>query len=398
MSAQRSTDPEVLLSELQDFARRRGSEAQALAERAGLPVSEEDPTAPVTARGLARGIEADLTLLAGVDPAAPRVESALSGIDTMISAPQHGGRRATFTIEPLDKGFGHTYGSTLRRILLSSLAGAAVTAVHLDVPRKGQPARRLAREDFTEFELNLRDLVIRMPTSADRVEVALNARGDRDLIAADLELPRGIEVLNPEATIAARAYGHLCGSLVLARGRGYASAEQNAVGLTNGFVPIDSNFSPIRGASYEVATTRVGQRTDYDSLSIEVETDGSIAPSLALREASRIFIGHLSIFTEPERVRELLVLEPSGTEPASHLVDPSVRRTPEAGPLDRILIEELELGVRAYNGLKRAGVDTVGELLRRSRAELDAIPMFGRQSLEDVRRALHARGFDRRTS
>jgi DNA-directed RNA polymerase subunit alpha len=159
-------------------------------------------------------------------------------------------------------------------------------------------------------------------------------------------------------------------------------------------IPIDSIFSPIRRASYAVAAARVGQRTDFDKLTLDLETDGSIEPAAALREASEILIKSLAIFTDAERVEELTAREPVAAIPADSLTAAGGDGIGGSSGLDEILIEELELGVRSYNCLKRAGVQTVGDLVRKSRGELNAIPNFGSKSIEEVIETLHARGLD----
>jgi len=160
-------------------------------------------------------------------------------------------------------------------------------------------------------------------------------------------------------------------------------------------IPIDSIFSPIRRASYAVSAARVGQRTDFDKLELDLETDGSIEPGAALREASEILIKSLAIFTDADRVEELTAREPVAALPTDGLGSNGAGEGGGANNgLDEILIEELELGVRSYNCLKRAGVQTVGDLVRKSRAELNAIPNFGQKSIEEVIETLHARGLD----
>jgi DNA-directed RNA polymerase subunit alpha len=286
-------------------------------------------------------------------------------------------RSGTFTIEPLDKGFGYTFGNSLRRVLLSSLGGAAITSVRIEGVAHEFSTVPGVKEDVTDIILNLKDLVVRMHTDADEVEAPLVATGPGEVKAKDIDLPSGVEILNPEAPIATlEKKTKLEVYLTIGRGRGYSPAEENKSDEQPiGVIPIDSIFSPIRRASYAVSTARVGQRTDFDKLELSLETDGSIEPSAALREASEILIKSLAIFTDAERVEDL---------------------TARAGSdgLDEILIEELELGVRSYNCLKRAGVQTVGDLVRKSRAELNAIPNFGSKSIEEVIETLHARGLD----
>ena len=306
-------------------------------------------------------------------------------------------RRGTFTVEPLDKGFGYTFGNSLRRVLLSSLGGAAVTSVRIEGVAHEFSTVPGVKEDVTDIVLNLKDLVVRMHTDADEVEAPLVATGPGEVKAKDIDLPSGIEILNPEAPIATlEKKTKLEIYLTIGRGRGYSPSDENKSDEQPiGVIPIDSIFSPIRRASYAVATARVGQRTDFDKLTLDLETDGSIEPGAALREASEILIKSLAIFTDADRVEELTAREPV----PSHTTD--VLPSPSTGDgiagnngLDEILIEELELGVRSYNCLKRAGVQTVGDLVRKTRSELNAIPNFGSKSIEEVIETLHARGLD----
>ncbi len=306
-------------------------------------------------------------------------------------------RRGTFTIEPLDKGFGYTFGNSLRRVLLSSLGGAAITSVRIEGVAHEFSTVPGVKEDVTDIILNLKDLVVRMHTDADEVEAPLVATGPGEVKAKDIDLPSGVEILNPEAPIATlEKKTKLEVYLTIGRGRGYSPAEENKSDEQPiGVIPIDSIFSPIRRASYAVAAARVGQRTDFDKLTLDLETDGSIEPAAALREASEILIKSLAIFTDAERVEELTAREPVPALATDPLASP-VGGEGVAGNngLDEILIEELELGVRSYNCLKRAGVQTVGDLVRKSRLELNAIPNFGQKSIEEVIETLHARGLD----
>jgi DNA-directed RNA polymerase subunit alpha len=305
-------------------------------------------------------------------------------------------RRGTFTIEPLDKGFGYTFGNSLRRVLLSSLGGAAITSVRIEGVAHEFSTVPGVKEDVTDIILNLKDLVVRMHTDADEVEAPLVATGPGEVKAKDIDLPSGVEILNPEAPIATlEKKTKLEVYLTIGRGRGYSPAEENKSDEQPiGVIPIDSIFSPIRRASYAVAAARVGQRTDFDKLTLDLETDGSIEPAAALREASEILIKSLAIFTDAERVEELTAREPVPALPADPLSSSAGDGITSNNGLDEILIEELELGVRSYNCLKRAGVQTVGDLVRKSRGELNAIPNFGSKSIEEVIETLHARGLD----
>ena len=293
----------------------------------------------------------------------------------------------SFTIEPLDKGFGYTFGNSLRRVLLSSLAGAAVKSVRIEGVSHEFTAIPGIKEDVTDVVLNLKDIVIRLHTEADEVEVPLVANGPGVVTAKDIDLPAGVEILNPDTPIATlEKKTKLEMYLSIGRGRGYQPAEDNKTEDQEiGVVPIDSIFSPIRRASYEVDTARVGQRTDFDKLRLQIETDGSIEPSGALREAAEILIKSLAIFTEADRVEELT--SRNGVLPVEGVA---------ATDGDERLIEELEIGVRAYNCLKRAGVQTIGELVQKSESELNAIPNFGGRSTEEVIESLSAIGLSLR--
>jgi DNA-directed RNA polymerase subunit alpha len=311
-----------------------------------------------------------------------------------ISAEKVDDNRGTFTVEPLDKGFGYTFGNSLRRVLLSSLGGAAITSVRIEGVAHEFSTVPGVTEDVTDIVLNLKDVVVRMHTDADEVEAPLVATGPGEVKANDIDLPSGVEILNPNAPIATlERKTKLEMYLTIGRGRGYSPADENKTEEAPiGVIPIDSIFSPIRRASYSVDSARVGQRTDFDKLTLELETDGSIEPAGALREASEILIKSLAIFTDADRVEELTAREQA-------VIGDAVADTvaaPGSDGLDEILIEELELGVRSYNCLKRAGVQTVGDLVRKSESELNAIPNFGQKSIEEVIETLDSRGLSLR--
>jgi DNA-directed RNA polymerase subunit alpha len=308
-----------------------------------------------------------------------------------ISAEDVEDNKGTFTIEPLDKGFGYTFGNSLRRVLLSSLGGAAITSVRIEGVAHEFSTIPGLKEDVTDLVLNLKDVVVRMHTDADEVETPLVATGPGNVKAKDIDLPAGVEILNPDAPIATlERKTKLEMYLTIGRGRGYSPADDNkAEDQPIGVVPIDAIFSPIRRAAYSVDSARVGQRTDFDKLRLEVETDGSIEPGGALRDAAEILIKNLAIFTTADRVDELTG-EAAVAGNGAGAAEPAA--VPGADGLDEILIEELELGVRSYNCLKRAGIQTVGELVRKSESELNAIPNFGRKSVEEVEETLRARG------
>ena len=283
-------------------------------------------------------------------------------------------------VEPLDRGFGHTFGNSIRRVLLSSLEGAAVTSVKIDGVQHEFTTVPGVREDVTDIILNLRGLVCRLIGEADEIEVELNRQGPGVVTAGDITCPADLEILNPELEIAnLEATASLGLVLTIARGRGYVPADQNkGPGTTIGVIPVDSNFSPVRRVRYEVGAARVGQRTDYDKLTLEVETDGSVDPRTAVAQASAILIERLSIFADPNDIRMLVEEEPEAPQPG--------------GEMANILIEELELGVRSYNCLKRVGVETIGDLISKSEDDLAAIPNFGKKSVEEVKENLARHG------
>ena len=307
-----------------------------------------------------------------------------------ISSEQVDENKGVFTIEPLDKGFGYTFGSSLRRVLLSSLAGAAITSVRIEGVSHEFSNVAGVKEDVTDIVLNLKDLVVRMHTDADAVEAPIVATGPGDVTAADIDLPAGVEILNPDAPIATlEKKTRLEMYVTIGRGRGYRPAEENKDSdQPIGVIPNDSIFTPLRRASYKVEAARVGQRTDFDKLTLELETDGSIEPNTALREASEILIKSLAIFSDPDRVEELTAREPVVAEGVA-VVEGAA---PASGGENDILIDELELSVRSYNCLKRAGIETIGQLLAKSESELAAIPNFGQKSIEEVIENLQGRG------
>jgi DNA-directed RNA polymerase subunit alpha len=314
-----------------------------------------------------------------------------------ITSEQVEDNRGSFTIEPLDRGFGYTFGNSLRRVLLSSLAGAAVTSVRIEGVAHEFSTIKGVTEDVTDIVLNLKGIVCRMHSDATEIEAPLVVTGPGEITAKDIDLPAGVEILNPDvhiATLDKKTKLELY--LTIGRGRGYRPAEENkSPDQPIGVIPIDSIFSPVRRVAYAVEPARVGQRTDYDKLVLDIETDSSIEPQAAMREAAEILIQQLAIFTDADRVEELR------TGPAGQLEGDGVGAVNgggggQAGPMHDILIEELELGVRSYNCLKRAGIQTVGDLISKSEGELNAIPNFGKKSIDEVIETLHARGLNLR--
>jgi DNA-directed RNA polymerase subunit alpha len=266
--------------------------------------------------------------------------------------------RGVFVIEPLDRGFGYTFGNSLRRVLLSSLEGAAVTSVKLEGVAHEFTTLPGVREDVTDVILNLKQLVCRLHGESPEVEVRLNKKGAGAVTAADIEAPAELEILNPELEIANLSdKGRLEITLTIGRGRGYVPSELNrGPQHTIGVIPVDSIFSPVRRVSYDVEAARVGQRTDYDKLRLDITTDGSLDPKDALGQAAEILIRQLAIFTDIERIEGF-----GEAAQAEVAAEPSLAHGMENFP-----IEELELGVRSYNCLKRVGIETIGDLVSKS--------------------------------
>ena len=215
--------------------------------------------------------------------------------------------RGTFVVEPLDRGFGYTFGNSLRRVLLASLGGAAVTSVRIEGVAHEFSTIKGVKEDVTDIILNLKGIVCKMHSDATEVEAPLVVTGPGEITAKDIDLPSGVEILNPDAPIATlEKKTKLEMYLTIGRGRGYRPAEDNKTpDQPIGVIPIDSIFSPVRRVAYSVEPARVGQRTDFDKLTLDIETDGSIDPQAALREAAEILISSLSIFTDEDRIEEL---------------------------------------------------------------------------------------------
>ena len=294
-------------------------------------------------------------------------------------------QRGVFEIEPLDRGFGYTFGNSLRRVLLSSLEGAAVTSVKIEGISHEFTTLPGVREDVTDIVLNLKGVVCRMHSDATEIEAPLVVTGPGEITAKDIDLPSGVELLNPEAHIATlEKKTKLEMYLTVGHGRGYSPAEDNkSPDQPIGVIPIDSIFSPVKRVAYQVEAARVGQRTDYDKLTLDIETDGSIDPQAALREAAEILISQLAIFTDIERI------EGFGEAAQAEL---AAAEAPLAHGMENFPIEELELGVRSYNCLKRVGIETIGDLVSKSEAELGAIPNFGKKSIEEVKDSLASHG------
>jgi DNA-directed RNA polymerase subunit alpha len=294
------------------------------------------------------------------------------------------GDRQRFAISPLEPGFGHTLGNSLRRTLLSSIPGAAVTQIRFDDVLHEFTTIPGVKEDVTDIMLNLKDLVLRVE-SDEPVIVRLDARGPGEVTARDLQPHADVEILNPEMHIASlSARGRLAIDITVERGRGYVSAERNKKSSVIGVIPIDSIFSPVRRVAFTVEPTRVEQATNYDRLTLDIETDGSISPREALASAGgtlRSLVG--------------LVAEMSDAPQALELGDVGALRS--GSPDLDLPIEELDLSERPRNCLKRAQINSVGELVLKTEEDLLAITNFGQKSLDEVLLKLNERGLALRT-
>ena len=287
--------------------------------------------------------------------------------------------RSRFIIEPLEPGFGYTLGNSLRRTLLSSIPGAAISSVRIDGVLHEFSTVPKVTEDVTDIILNLKGLVLRSELD-EPTPMYLKARGPGVVTAADITPPAGVEILNPNLHIATLGKGgSLEIELVVERGVGYRSAEHNKKPRDPiGVIPVDSIFSPVTKVSYSVENTRVEQMTDRDRLILDVETDGSVAPREALASAGSTLLELVNLFSELAEAQGLAV-------------GPAQDETELSGDL-AITIEELNLSVRSYNCLKREGINTVGDLVQRTEAELMDIRNFGQKSIDEVKGKLDELG------
>ena len=290
------------------------------------------------------------------------------------------GRTAVYEVEPLERGYGMTLGNSLRRVLLSSLPGAAVTSVRIEGVLHEFSTMDGVVEDTTDIILNLKQLRLRVHSDEPRV-LRVDAIGPGVLTAEAIMADADVEILNPDLHIATLADGgRLTMEMTVERGRGYVSAERNKrEDQPIGVVPVDSIFTPVRRVNYTVEATRVGHRTDFDKLSLEVATDGSLLPQEAVSTASRILSEHLQLFTvlggEPDEQQMLVERE---DEAETRLLD--------------LPIEELELSVRSFNCLKRAGINSIGDLCARTENDMVKVRNLGKKSLEEVKQKLGALG------
>jgi DNA-directed RNA polymerase subunit alpha len=291
--------------------------------------------------------------------------------------------RQLFAIGPLEPGFGHTLGNSLRRTLLSSIPGAAVTQVRFDDALHEFDTIKGVTEDVTDIILNLKDLVL-LVHSDEPVTLRLDVRGPKDVTAADIQQTADVEILNPEMEIATlNGSARLAVDITVAKGRGYVSADRNKTSSTIGVIPVDSIFSPVRRVTFAVEPTRVEQSTEFDRLILDIETDGSISARESLASAG-------ATLRQLVQLVEEMSDEPQGLELGE--VSGSTAGSPDL----ELPIEDLDLSERPRNCLKRAQVNTVGELLEKTEDDLLAITNFGQKSLDEVIQKLDERGLSLR--
>ncbi len=284
---------------------------------------------------------------------------------------------AKFVIEPLERGYGTTLGNSLRRVLLSSLPGAAVTSIKIDGVLHEFSTIPNIVEDTTEMILNIKKMILDYD-GPERKIIRFEAEGPKKLMAKDIQPDAEIKVLNPDLHIATLADGaKLVMELTVERGRGYVVADQQPIKNEEivGLIPIDSIYTPVTRVNYTVDNARVGKRTDFDSLTLEVWTNGSINPEEAVSLSAQILIEYLKLFTEiDDTYSEVEILVEKEEEKKDKVLEMS--------------IEELELSVRASNGLKRANINNVGDLIEKTREEMSKIRNLGQKSLEEIERKL----------
>jgi len=300
-------------------------------------------------------------------------------------------RYGKFVVNPLERGFGQTLGNSLRRVLLNSLPGVAATSVRIEGVQHEFSTVPGMKEDVAELILNIKLLSAKLYTDQPKI-VKIDAKGPCEVTAGDILADDEVEIVNPELHIATLSEGaHLEVQITLEKGRGYVSAERNkqlAVERNKvmpiGVIPVDSIFTPIRKVSYSVEDTRVGQVTDYDKLTIEVWTNGSILPKEALASAAQIITNNMRLFID----LTVNVVRVDYNEP----------ETDDKSKVLEMTIEELDLSVRAFNCLKRAGINTVSELVQRNQEDMMKVRNLGKKSLEEVEQKLIALGLSLKTS
>lgn len=287
-----------------------------------------------------------------------------------------------FVIEPLDQGYGHTIGNSIRRVLLSSLSGAAVTQVKISGVRHQFTAVSGMSEDVVEFILNLKKL--RLKINGDKpVKLTLDVKGPKEVKAKDVEKSAGVEIINGDLTLAnlADAKSKLTATIIAENGSGYSLADERKTGEI-GLIPVDANFSPVIKVNYEVEATRVGRVTNFDKLTLEITTDGTIKPSDALKSAAKILVDHFKVIHEPQAADKKEKVK-------SQSESPSV-----AEELLKTSLEELDLPVRLTNSLKSAKIETIGDFLEKDKKELMKIKNMGQKSISLVEEKLRERGVE----
>ncbi|HXU72784.1 MAG TPA: DNA-directed RNA polymerase subunit alpha [Polyangia bacterium] len=291
-----------------------------------------------------------------------------------------GGTYGKFSCEPLERGFGTTLGNSLRRVLLSSLQGAAITAVKIDGALHEFQTLPDVVEDVTDIVLNLKEVLLKMDDTKPKV-IRLDKEGEGKVTAGDISVVDGVKVLNPEHPIATLARGgKLHMELLVQMGRGYVPAERNKTAtMSVGTIPIDALFAPVKKVNYIVTHARVGQQTDFDKLTIEVWTDGSVTPDDAVAFAAKILKDQLSIFINFEETEE----------PVEEAVSEEAAKMNEN--LDKS-VDELELSVRSANCLQNANIRYIGELVQKTEAEMLKTKNFGRKSLKEIKEILAEMG------
>ena len=297
-------------------------------------------------------------------------------------------RYGKFVCEPLERGYGTTCGNSLRRMLLSSLEGAAITSIKIDGVLHEFSTIPGVRDDVTNIVLNLKQLCLKMQGSEPRV-IRIEVEGEKEVTAADIICDADIEILNPELHIATvNETGKLNIEMTVERGRGYVPSDKNKKpDDVIGVIPIDSIFSPVLRVNYTVQDTRVGNVTDYDKLILEVWTDGSLRPEEAVAKAAGILVMHLKLFQNmdglPEEMEE---------EEASFPEEP----VDDTSKVMEMTIEDLDLSVRSFNCLKRASINTVADLSAKTEEDMMKVRNLGRKSLEEVKKKLEELGLSLR--
>lgn len=293
-------------------------------------------------------------------------------------------RYGKFVCEPLERGYGTTLGNSLRRILLSSLPGAAITSIRIDGVLHEFSTISGVRDDVTNIILNLKSLCFKMHSEEPKL-IRIDVDGEKEVTAADIAVDADIEILNPELHIATlNKEGSLHMEMTVERGRGYVSADKNKKpDHVIGVIPIDSIFSPILRVNYTVSDTRVGNVTDYDKLVMEIWTNGSLRPEEAISKAASILIAHLKLFQNMAGVSEEDEMEEGTFNEAEEN---------DTAKIMEMTIEDLDLSVRSYNCLKRANINTVANLTAKTEEEMMKVRNLGRKSLEEVKKKLQELG------